>query len=120
MEQMTHISVLRNESIEALNIKPDGTYVDATLGGGGHSREILKKLNGGRLYAIDRDDYAINRAKTELHEFEDKLTLVKSDFRYIKERLEEIDAPAPDGILFDLGVSSFQLDDADRGFSYIS
>jgi len=119
MEQLTHISVLREESIEALNIRPDGTYVDATLGGGGHSREILKKLNTGRLYAIDRDDYAINRAKTGLKEFEDRLTLIKSDFRYIKERLEEIDAPAPDGILFDLGVSSFQLDDADRGFSYM-
>lgn len=117
MIDMTHIPVLMNESIEALDIKPAGTYVDATLGGGGHTRQILDRLTTGRLYAIDKDDYALERARRELSDH--RLTLIKSDFRYISERLFELGAPSPDGVLFDLGVSSFQLDDGERGFSYM-
>jgi 16S rRNA (cytosine1402-N4)-methyltransferase len=116
MEYM-HTSVLLEESIEGLNIKPDGIYVDATLGGGGHTYEILKRAVRGKVIGIDQDDYAIERAKDRLEEF-DNFVPVKNNFRNIKEILKELNIEKIDGIVFDLGVSSFQLDIPERGFSY--
>jgi 16S rRNA (cytosine1402-N4)-methyltransferase len=113
-----HITVLKQESVDALNIKPDGVYVDCTLGGAGHSSLILSKLKNGHLYAFDQDDKAIENAKKVLKEYEGKFTIIKSNFRYIKEELKSLGIEKVDGILFDLGVSSPQLDEADRGFSY--
>jgi 16S rRNA (cytosine1402-N4)-methyltransferase len=113
-----HITVLKQESVEALNIKPDGIYVDCTLGGAGHSALILSQLETGHLYAFDQDDKAIENAQQVLKEFEGKFTIVRSNFRYIKEELNRLGVQEVDGILFDLGVSSPQLDEADRGFSY--
>jgi 16S rRNA (cytosine1402-N4)-methyltransferase len=113
-----HITVLKQESVEALNIKPDGIYVDCTLGGAGHSALILSQLETGHLYAFDQDDKAIENARQVLKEFEGKFTIVRSNFRYIKEELNHLGVQEVDGILFDLGVSSPQLDEADRGFSY--
>lgn len=115
---MKHISVLLNESIEGLNIKPNGIYVDATLGGGGHSLEILKKLDKGHLYAFDQDAYAIGRATERLKDFSNK-TFIQSNFAFLKEKLNELDIYQVDGIIFDLGLSSFQIDDETRGFSYL-
>jgi len=115
---MKHISVLLNESIKGLNIKPDGIYVDATLGGGGHSLEILKKLTTGHLYAFDQDDFALKKAEERLKDFDQK-TLIKSNFAMMKEKLNALGVEKVDGILFDLGLSSFQIDDASRGFSYL-
>lgn len=115
---MKHISVLLHESIEGLNIKPDGIYVDATLGGGGHSLEILKKLTTGHLYAFDQDDFALKKANERLIDFDQK-TLIKSNFAMMKEKLNALGVEKVDGILFDLGLSSFQIDDASRGFSYL-
>jgi 16S rRNA (cytosine1402-N4)-methyltransferase len=112
-----HKSVLLNESIEGLNIKADGIYVDATLGGGGHTYEILKKVTLGKVIGIDQDDYAINRASEKLKEFSNFIP-VKSNFYNIKNVLENLNIEKIDGILFDLGVSSFQLDIPERGFSY--
>ena len=115
---MKHNSVLLNESIKGLNIKPDGIYVDATLGGGGHSLEILKKLTTGHLYAFDQDDFALKKAEERLKDFDQK-TLIKSNFAMMKEKLNALGVEKVDGILFDLGLSSFQIDDASRGFSYL-
>ncbi len=112
-----HKSVLLDESIEGLNIKTDGIYVDATLGGGGHTLEILKRATKGKVIGIDQDDYAIERAKDKLKEF-DNFIPVKNNFSNIKEVLNELDIEKVDGIIFDLGVSSFQLDIPERGFSY--
>nr|WP_300093535.1 16S rRNA (cytosine(1402)-N(4))-methyltransferase RsmH [Sedimentibacter sp.] len=112
-----HKSVLLDESIEGLNIKTDGIYVDATLGGGGHTLEILKRATNGKVIGIDQDDYAIERAKDKLKEF-DNFIPVKNNFSNIKEVLSELDIEKVDGIIFDLGVSSFQLDIPERGFSY--
>ncbi len=112
-----HKSVLLNESIEGLNIKPDGIYVDATLGGGGHSLEILKKLTTGKVIGIDQDDYAIERATEKLKDYNNFIP-VKNNFSNIKEILNTLDIEKIDGIIFDLGVSSFQLDIPERGFSY--
>lgn len=112
-----HTSVLLNESIEGLNIKADGIYVDATLGGGGHTEEILKRATSGRVIGIDQDDYAIERATEKLKNYKN-FTAVKSNFQNIEEVLEELNIEKIDGILFDLGVSSFQLDIPERGFSY--
>jgi 16S rRNA (cytosine1402-N4)-methyltransferase len=112
-----HKSVLLNESIEGLNIKADGIYVDATLGGGGHTYEILKKVTLGKVIGIDQDDYAINRASEKLKEFSNFIP-VKSNFHNIKNVLENLNIEKIDGIIFDLGVSSFQLDIPERGFSY--
>ncbi len=114
--EFKHISVLLNESIEGLNINPDGIYVDATAGGAGHSREIAKHLNGGRLIAIDRDPTAVEVAKERLQEF--NATVVKSNYSEIDEVLNNIDIDKVDGVLLDLGVSSYQLDTGERGFSY--
>ncbi|WP_216830880.1 16S rRNA (cytosine(1402)-N(4))-methyltransferase RsmH [Alkalihalobacterium elongatum] len=114
-----HITVLREESVEGLNIKKDGIYVDCTLGGAGHSELIISRLSSeGHLYAFDQDDTAIANAKEKLSHYEGKFTLIKSNFRFLKEELRARGIEQVDGILFDLGVSSPQLDEAERGFSY--
>lgn len=114
-----HISVLKNEAIEGLNIKPDGTYIDCTLGGGGHSEEIAKRLdNNGRLIAFDQDIKALEFAEERLSSYGDKITFVHANFQQLKQVVEEKNIDHIDGILFDLGVSSPQLDEGERGFSY--
>ena len=115
--EFKHISVLLNESIEGLNIKPQGIYVDGTAGGGGHSSEILKHLSGGMLYSIDRDPDAI---KTVTERFKDEpcSTIVKGRFGDMKELLSDLGVEKVDGVLLDIGVSSHQLDTAQRGFSF--
>jgi 16S rRNA (cytosine1402-N4)-methyltransferase len=115
---MKHISVLLNESVNALNIDPNGIYVDATLGGGGHSLEILKQLNKGHLFAFDQDDFAIKKATERLKDYPNK-TLIKANFSEMNVELEKLGIHKVDGILFDLGLSSFQIDDETRGFSYL-
>ena len=117
--EFTHKSVLLDECIEALNIRPDGIYVDGTLGRAGHSREIVQKLTTGRLICIDRDMAAIDAAKERLAPWMDRVTLVHGNFADLGEVLQEMDVTGVDGMLFDLGVSSPQLDDASRGFSYM-
>ena len=112
-----HTSVLMNESIEGLNIKADGIYVDATLGGGGHTEEILKRVTEGTVIGIDQDDYAIGRATEKLKDYKN-FKAVRNNFSNIAEVLDNLDIDKIDGILFDLGVSSFQLDIPERGFSY--
>lgn len=115
-----HVSILLQPCLDALNIKPDGIYVDATTGGAGHSLHIAQELGeGGRLICIDRDDEALENAKTRLASVWDRVTTVKSDFREIDRVLEGQDLSGADGILFDLGVSSPQLDETQRGFSYM-
>lgn len=113
-----HISVLLNESIQQLNIKKNGVYVDCTLGGGGHSSEILKRIPNGHLYAFDQDSFAINTADEKLKKIASNYTLINENFVNIKVALEEENVYCVDGILYDLGVSSFQLDIPERGFSY--
>jgi 16S rRNA (cytosine1402-N4)-methyltransferase len=114
-----HISVLKRESIEGLNIRPDGIYVDCTLGGAGHSLEIAARLGeGGRLIAFDQDETALRHAETRLAAYKDRVRLIKSNFRYLEDRLRELGIARVDGVLYDLGVSSPQLDEAERGFSY--
>lgn len=115
---MEHKTVLLNEAIEYLNIKEDGIYVDCTLGGAGHSSLILSKLNKGHLYCFDQDDFAINIAKERLDKISNNYTIIKSNFVNIKEELEKLGVTKVDGVLYDLGVSSFQFDDVSRGFSY--
>ena len=119
MSEFRHISVLLDECIDALAIKPDGIYVDGTLGGAGHSSQIVKRLTTGLLVGIDRDPVALKAAGQRLKEFEDNVTLVHSNFREIKAVLQDLNIPGVDGILLDLGVSSPQLDDKSRGFSYM-
>ena len=114
-----HKSVLLEECIENLNIKPDGIYVDCTLGYGGHSEKILSCLTTGHLYAFDQDMEAINYSKERLSKINDHFTLVHSNFVYLKEKLSELGVEHVDGILFDLGFSSPQIDDAERGFSFM-
>lgn len=114
-----HISVLLNECIENLNIKPDGIYVDGTLGLGGHSEQILKRLTSGRLIGIDRDESAIRRTGERLKEYEGKFTLVHGNFCDVAQILDDLGIDGVDGMLFDLGVSSPQLDESERGFSYM-
>ncbi len=114
----SHISVLLNESIQQLNIKENGIYVDCTLGGGGHSSEILKRIPNGYLYAFDQDSFAINTADEKLKKIASNYTLINENFSNIKVALEEENVSGVDGILYDLGVSSFQLDIPERGFSY--
>ena len=112
-----HVSVLKKEAIEALNIKPDGIYVDLTLGRGGHSLEILNRLPFGHLFAFDKDSTAIEETKIILKDF-DNVTFIHDDFRNFKNDLAAKGVAKVDGILFDLGVSSPQFDEAERGFSY--
>ena len=119
MSQFHHISVLLDECIEGLNIKPDGIYVDGTLGGAGHSSQIAARLTTGRLIGIDRDPVALKAAGERLAPFGDRVTLVHSNFCEIANVLDDLTIPAVDGILLDLGVSSPQLDDGQRGFSYM-
>lgn len=113
-----HISVLLKESIDGLNIKKDGIYVDGTLGGAGHSKEIVKKLENGRLIGIDQDINAIKKASEVLREYKDKVTIVHNNFRNLDIVLREENISRIDGLLLDLGVSSHQLDEGERGFSY--
>ena len=113
-----HYSVLLEEAVEGLNIKDDGIYVDCTLGGAGHSLEILKKLTTGKLYAFDQDNVALENAKIKLSEYADKVVFIKSNFENLKEKLAEQNVYEVDGVLYDLGVSSPQLDTPERGFSY--
>lgn len=113
-----HVSVLLNESIEALDIKENGIYVDMTCGGAGHSSKILEKLTTGHLYSFDQDDYALTRSDERLKKISHNYTLIKSNFRNLKNKLNEYGVYKVDGILYDLGVSSFQLDMKERGFSY--
>ncbi|MBR4132348.1 MAG: 16S rRNA (cytosine(1402)-N(4))-methyltransferase RsmH [Oscillospiraceae bacterium] len=115
-----HASVLLDESIEALNILPGGIYLDGTLGGAGHSLEIVKRLTTGRLIGVDRDPAALEAAKQRLAEYMDRVTLVHSNFRALDAILDDLRIEAVDGMLFDLGVSSPQLDDGSRGFSYMT
>lgn len=116
--EFKHVSVLLKETIEALNIKPDGIYVDGTLGGAGHSYEICRKLDGGRLIGIDQDRDAIKAATKRLEDFSDRVTIVKSNYENMKNVCRDLGIEKVSGILLDLGVSSYQLDTAGRGFSY--
>ena len=121
MAEFKHITVLLNEAVDGLNIKPDGTYVECTLGGGGHSGLILSKLSeNGKLYSFDQDITAINFNKDKFEEENElgKINFIKSNFRNISEELNKRNILGVDGILYDLGVSSPQFDNADRGFSY--
>lgn len=113
-----HISVLLQETIEGLNIKPEGIYVDGTLGGGGHSLEIVKQLTSGRLICMDRDGEAIEAAKERLADYEEKISFVRSNFDRFGQVLDEMGMTGVDGVVLDLGVSSYQLDTPERGFSY--
>lgn len=114
-----HVTVLLKETVDGLDIKPDGTYVDCTLGGGGHSSYLLSQLTeGGKLIAFDQDEIAIQNAKEKFSSYGEQFITVKSNFRYLAEKLQEIGITEVDGILFDLGVSSPQLDTPERGFSY--
>ncbi|WP_373439205.1 16S rRNA (cytosine(1402)-N(4))-methyltransferase RsmH [Metamycoplasma equirhinis] len=113
-----HIPVLLNEVIESLQIKPNGIYVDLTLGRAGHSQEILKKLENGKLICFDKDIEAINESKTKLAKINCNFILIKNDFRNLKSELEKLDINKVSGIIADLGVSSPQLDNKNRGFSY--
>lgn len=115
----SHYSVLLNESVDGLNIKPDGIYVDCTLGGGGHSLAILERLTTGRLIAVDQDSDAIAASKVRLKDHLDKVTFVHDNFSHIGSALKELDTGGIDGAVIDLGVSSYQLDTPERGFSYM-
>lgn len=116
-----HVSVLLDETIAGLNIKPDGIYVDGTLGGGGHAYEVLKRLSPkGRLIGIDQDGEALQAAGERLKEFEDKVTLVRDNYCEIERVLKDLNIEKVDGIVLDIGVSSYQLDNLERGFSYKS
>ena len=120
MTDFYHVSVLLDECLEGLNIKPDGIYVDGTLGGAGHSSQIVKRLTTGRLIGIDRDPVALKAAGERLVPYGDRVTLVHSNFCEIARILQELNIDGVDGILLDLGVSSPQLDDSSRGFSYMA
>ena len=119
-ENYGHYSVLLAETVDSLNIKPGGVYVDCTLGGAGHSARILEKMGGdGKLVGIDRDEYAIQKASQRLEKYKDNILLIKGNFCDAPELLSENGIHKIDGVVADLGVSSFQLDNADRGFSYM-
>ena len=117
--EFSHVSVLLDEVIEGLNIKPDGIYVDGTLGGAGHSSEVAKRLTeGGRLIGIDRDESAIAAASKRLEPYKDRVTIVRDNYLNTLDILEELGIDRIDGMLLDLGVSSYQFDEGERGFSY--
>ncbi|QFJ55941.1 16S rRNA (cytosine(1402)-N(4))-methyltransferase RsmH [Pseudobutyrivibrio xylanivorans] len=116
--EFNHYSVLLHETVDNLNIKPDGIYVDGTLGGGGHSFEIASHLTTGHLYGFDQDTDALKAAGERLACYGDKVTRIHSNYEFMKDRLAELGVAKVDGIMLDLGVSSFQLDEADRGFTY--
>lgn len=118
--EFNHVSVLLEETVKQLNIKKDGIYVDGTLGGAGHSYRICKKLGeGGRLIGIDQDEEAVRTSTERLKEFGDRVSIVKSNYVHMKQILKELGIGGVDGIVLDLGVSSYQLDNAGRGFSYM-
>ena len=116
--EFKHIPVMLNECIEGLNIKPEGIYLDGTLGGAGHSSEIVKRLTTGKLIAIDKDEQALSAAKERLKDYSDKVIYIHDDFKNAIENLDKLCIGKIDGVLLDLGVSSYQLDNAERGFSY--
>ena len=120
MSEFTHRPVLLDECIQALRIRPEGTYLDGTLGRAGHSREIARRLTTGRLVCVDRDQAALDAAQERLAPWLDRVTLVHSNFDQVDEILDRLSLPSVDGMLFDLGVSSPQLDDGSRGFSYMA
>ena len=117
--EYNHIPVLYDEVIEGLNIKGNGIYFDGTLGGGGHSEGILKNLTSGKLIATDKDNDAIENAKVKLEKYKNNLILIKDDFKNIMPYFDDIGVEKLDGVLLDLGVSSYQIDTAERGFSYM-
>ena len=119
MTEFTHRPVLLDECIAGLHNRPDGIFIDGTLGRAGHSREIARRLTTGRLICIDRDQAALDAAPARLAEWMDRVTLVHGNFRDLAAVMDRLDLPGADGMLFDLGVSSPQLDDASRGFSYM-
>lgn len=119
-EEFTHRPVLLDECIQGLNIHPDGIYLDGTLGRAGHSREIARRLTTGRLICVDRDQAALDAAQDRLHDWMDRVTLVHSNFDQVANILDDLGVAGADGMLFDLGVSSPQLDDGSRGFSYMA
>jgi 16S rRNA (cytosine1402-N4)-methyltransferase len=118
--EFSHRSVLLTECLDALQIRPDGIYLDGTLGGAGHSLEIAKRLTTGRLIGVDRDEMALEAARERLRPVQDRVTLVHDNFEHVADVLLHLQIPAVDGMLFDLGVSSPQLDHAERGFSYMA
>lgn len=120
MSEFHHVSVLLREAVDALNIRPDGIYLDGTLGGAGHSLEIARRLTTGRLIGVDRDRKALAAAGERLAQVHDRVTLVHSNFAELDSILDGLGIPGVDGMLFDLGVSSPQLDEAERGFSYMA
>ena len=121
MSEYKHVPVMLSECMDGLRLKSGGVYFDGTLGGGGHSYEILKRTSpDGKLVATDLDDYAIGRAKNRLKEFDGRFTIVKDNFKNFRKIKENLEIDGFDGILLDLGVSSFQLDDRSRGFSYMA
>ena len=120
MSEWIHRPVLLEECVEALNIRPDGVYLDGTLGRGGHSEQIVKRLASGRLICVDRDQAALDAAQERLAPWMDKVTLVHCNFDQVDRILDKLSLPGVDGMLFDLGVSSPQLDDGSRGFSYMA
>lgn len=117
--EFKHIPVMLNEVIDGLDIKKDGIYVDCTVGGGGHSFEIAKRLKGGHLYAFDRDEDAIKKSSQTLEKFKDRVTLTKANYKQAPEILKSLGVEKIDGFLIDLGVSSYQIDEAERGFSFV-
>ena len=120
MTEFHHVSVLLREAVDALNVRPDGIYVDGTLGGAGHSSRIAALLTTGRHIGIDRDPVALEAAGKRLEPYADRVKLVHSNFCELSQVLKDLEIPGVDGILLDLGVSSPQLDDAERGFSYMA
>lgn len=118
MAEFKHYSVMLHETVNMLNVREDGIYVDCTLGGGGHSEEIAKQLTVGRLICIDRDTDAIEAAKKRLYRYADRITFINDNFKNIRDVLDRLNIGSVDGITADLGVSSYQLDTAERGFSY--
>ena len=120
MTEFHHVSVLLQEAVDALNIRPDGIYLDGTLGGAGHSREIVRRLTTGRLICVDRDPMALEAAKDRLAPWYEHVALIHGNFSDLDGILDRLQIPAVDGMLFDLGVSSPQLDEAGRGFSYMA
>ena len=118
--EFKHVPVMLKEVIEGLDIKPDGIYVDCTVGGGGHSFEIVKRLKNGKLIAFDRDADAIKKSQDTLKEFKDKVVFVKSNYKQAPEKLVELGIEKIDGFLIDLGVSSYQIDAGERGFSFVN
>ena len=116
--EFKHNPVMLDECIDGLKITPEGIYLDCTLGGGGHSNKIVERLKGGKLIAVDKDEDALKSAKERLKAYEDKIIYIRDDFKNVCRHIDELGVEKLDGVLIDLGVSSYQLDNAERGFSY--